>query len=71
MKTFNNVVNAIICCAKEARALTSLILNECNLSCKIVKNCRILGLNRAKKNKIMSEVCIIKKGLTVLRLPET
>ena len=65
MKTFYNVVNAIICCAKEA------MLNECNLSCKIVKNCRIIGLNRAKKNKIMSEVCMIKKGLIILHLPET
>ena len=54
MKTFNNVVDAIICCAKETRALIVLdiALNECNLSGKIVKNCRIIGLNRAKKNKL-------------------
>ena len=38
------------------------ILNECNLSCKIVKNCRIIGFDRAKKNKILSKVCEIKKG---------
>ena len=25
-----------------------------NLSCKIVKNCRIIGLNRARKNKFCS-----------------
>ena len=50
MKTFCNVVNAIICCAKEAHA-SIWILNECNLSCKIVKYCRITGLNRAKKSK--------------------
>ena len=40
---------------------SSWILNECNLSCKIVKNCRIIGLNRAKKNKMLSKVCMIKK----------
>ena len=32
------------------------------MSCKIVKNCRIIGLNRAKKNKMLSKVCMIKKG---------
>ena len=42
--------------------LSSWILNECKLSCKIVKNCRIIGLNRAKKEQILSEVCMIKKG---------
>ena len=42
MKTVYNVVNAIICCAKEARA-------------------SIVGLNRAKKEQILSEVCMIKK----------
>ena len=41
MKTVYNVVNAIICCAKEARA-------------------SIVGLNRAKKEQILSEVCMIK-----------
>ena len=30
---------------------SSWILNECKFPCKIVKNCRIIGLNRAKKNK--------------------
>ena len=50
----------MICCAKEARASIVLDwLNECNLSCKIVKNCRIMVLNRAKK--ILSEVCMIKE----------
>ena len=34
-------------------------LNECKLSCKIVKNCSIIGLNRAEK--ILSEVCMTKK----------
>ena len=38
------------------------MLNESNLSCKIVKNCRIIGLNRAKKEQILSEVCMIKKA---------
>ena len=43
----------MICCAKEARASIVLDwLNECNLSCKIVKNCRIMVLNRAKKNSV-------------------
>ena len=46
--------------------LSSWILNECKLSCKIVKNCRIICLNRAKKEHILSEVCMIKKGLIVL-----
>ena len=60
MKTFHNVISSIICCAKEARASIVLDwLNECNLSCKIVKNCRIIVLNRAKK--ILSEACVIKK----------
>ena len=41
-----------------------MLLNECKLSCKIVKNCRIIGQkkNRAKKEQILSEVCMIKKG---------
>ena len=49
MKTFYNVVNAIICCPKEARASIVLDID------------RIIGLNRAKKKKILSEVCMIKK----------
>ena len=62
MKTFYNVVNAIICCAKEARASIVLDIEWVQyLSCKIVKTCRILGLNRAKKKKILSKVCMIKK----------
>ena len=36
-------------------------MTQCNLSCKIVKNFRIIVLNRAKKKKILSEVCMIKK----------
>ena len=50
VKAFYGVVTAIICCAKEAPTLIVRDI-ECNLSCKIVKNCRIIGLNRAKKNK--------------------
>ena len=57
MKTFYNVVNAIICCAKEGRA--SIVLDIEWL--QFVKNCRIIGLNRAKKEQILSEVCMIKK----------
>ena len=45
---------------------SSWILNECKFFCKIVKNCRIISLNRAEKKKILSEVCMIKKGLRVL-----
>ena len=57
-KTFYNVVNAIICC---------WILKECNLSSKIVKNCRIIGLNRAKKTKFWPRsVWLKKQRLTVL-----
>ena len=37
------------------------MLNESNLSCKILKNCRLVGLNRAKEEQILSEVCMIKK----------
>ena len=54
------MVNAIICCAKEVRALIVLDI-ECNLSCKFVKNCRIIGLDIGQKKQIMSEVCMIKK----------
>ena len=45
---------------------SSWILNECNLSCKIVKNCRIIGFDRAKKNQILSKVCEIKRASLVL-----
>ena len=44
---------------------SSWILNERNLSCKIVKNCRIIGLNR-EREQILSEVCMMKKGFIVL-----
>ena len=40
---------------------SSWILNECNLSCKIVKNCRIIGLNRAKKNEFWPRSVWLKK----------
>ena len=57
MKTFYNVIISILCCAKEARASIVLDwLNECNLSRKIVKNYRIIALNRAKI--ILPEVCM-------------
>ena len=42
------------------------MLNECNLSYKIVKDCRIIGLNRAKNNKFYSESVVNKHGLIVL-----
>ena len=56
MKTFYNVVNSIICCAKEARASIVLIIeSECNLSCKIVKNCcpRYVSLLKKKQRFIV------------------
>ena len=62
MKTFYNVVNAIICCAKEAH--TSIVLDTKwvqYLSRKIVKNCRIIGLNRAKKTKLWPRSVWLKK----------
>ena len=65
MKTFYNVISSIVCCAKEARAWIVLDwLNECNLSCKIVKNCRLIVLNRAKK--VLSEVCMIKRQCLIV-----
>ena len=47
---------------------SSWILNECKFSCKIVKNCRIIGLNRVKKNKFCPCPWSVwlKKGLRVL-----
>ena len=45
---------------------SSWVLNECNLSFKIVKNCRIIGFDRAKKNQILSKVCEIKRASLVL-----
>ena len=62
MKTFYNVVNAIICCAKEARALIVLDIAWVQFVLQNCENCRIIGLNRAKKNKILSQVCMIKRG---------
>ena len=54
-------------CTKKARA--SIVLNiervQCYLSCKSVKNCRSIGLNRAKKSKICA-MSVLKKSLMVL-----
>ena len=61
-KTFYNVVNAIICC---------WILKECNLSSKIVKNCRIIGLNRAKKTKFWPRSVWLKNSASQYCLPQT
>ena len=44
------MVNAIFCYAKEVRAFIVLDI-ECNLSCKFVKNCRIIGLDIGQKKK--------------------
>ena len=46
-----NVINATsLLCKGSRRALrSSWIFNECNLCCKIVKNCRIISLNGEKR----------------------
>ena len=62
MKTFYNVVNPIICCAKEARALTVLDIEWVQL---VLQNCEKLQnykFKYGKKEQILSEVCMIKKG---------
>ena len=67
MKTFYSVISSIICCAKEARASIVLDwLNECHLSCKIVKNCRNIVLNREKKNSVRGMYDKKRQRLTVL-----
>ena len=54
-------------CTTKARA--SIVLNiervQYYLCCKSVKNCRSIGLNRAKKSKICA-MSVFKKSLTVL-----
>ena len=54
-------------CTKKARA--SIVLNiervQYYLCCKSVKNCRSIGLNRAKKSKICA-MSVLKKSLIVL-----
>ena len=52
MKTFYNVINAIVCCAKEARASIVLDIKWVQF---VLQNCEKLhnywfNLNRAKKN---------------------
>ena len=59
MKTFYNVVNSIICCAKEARAWIVLDIEWVQFVFQNCENCRIIGLNRAKKEQILSEVCMV------------
>ena len=61
MKTFYNVLNSIICCAKEACAWIVLDIEWVQLVLQNCENCRIMGLNRAKKEQILYEVCMIKK----------
>ena len=53
MKTFNNVINSIICCAMEAR--TSIVLNI-----------EIVQFVLQNYEKLLSEVCMIKKHLIVI-----
>ena len=50
-KRFNNVVNAIICCAKEARALIVLIIEWVQF---VLQNCE-------KPHTFLSEVCKLTK----------
>ena len=62
MKTFYNVVNAIICCAKEARALIVLDIKWLQF---ILQNCEKLQNYRfkyGKKEQILSDDCMVKKG---------
>ena len=61
MKTFYNVVNAIICCVKEACA--SIVL-DAEWVQFVLQNCQKLqnyGFKQDKKEQILSEVCMIKK----------
>ena len=62
MKTFYNVVNAITCCEKEAGALIVLDIEWVQF---VLQNCEKLPNYRfklGKKEHILSEVCMIKKG---------
>ena len=60
MKTFYNVVNSLLCCAKEACAWIVLDIEWVQFVLQNCENCRIIGLNRAKKEQILSEVCMKK-----------
>ena len=63
MKTFYNVVNAIVCCAKEARALIVLDIEWAQF---FLQNCEKLqnySFKQGKKEQILSKVSMIKKGL--------
>ena len=70
MKTFYNVINAILCCAKEARASIVLDIKWVQF---VLQNCEKLqnywfNLNRVKKEKILFEVCMIKKQRLIVLL---
>ena len=63
MKTFYNVVNARICCAKEARALIVLDIKWVQF---VLQNREILQnyrFKQGKKEQILSKVSMIKKKL--------
>ena len=55
---FSSWKRSIICCARKRVLRSSWILNECNLSCIIVKN------------SILSEVCMIKNSSSYCSLPQ-
>ena len=64
MKTFHNVVNAIVCCAKEGKA-RALIVLDIEWVQLVLQNREILQnyrFKQGKKEQILSKVCMIKKG---------
>ena len=61
MKMFYNVVNAIIFCAKEARASIVLDIKWVQFVFQNCENCRIIGLNREKKKKFCPRSVWLKK----------
>ena len=68
MKTFHNVVNAIVCCAKEGKARALIVLDiewvQFVLQTReILQNYRF---KQGKKEQILSKVSMIKKSFIVL-----
>ena len=59
MKTFYNVVNSIICCAKEACAWIVLDIEWVQFVLQNCENWRTIGLNRAKKEQIKKQRNIV------------
>ena len=55
-KRFNNVANATICCAKEARASIVLIIEWVQFVLQILKNCIYFC---SKKVRLLKKQCLI------------